>query len=195
MDSPLITNKGSPPLSTIIEGHRVILRPVRPEDLSALQAWDEDQEIVSLIGKKFMPETPIGEWYRQAKSDSRRRILAIETADGRLIGDVELEQINWRSGTAEMRICIGRKAYWGKGYGTDTIRTLLEMAFERLRLAMIYLRVYESNTRAISCYERCGFVRQGVLKPGNRFLEQKNIILMTVSRERFKRRFRTAVNA
>lgn len=182
-------------MSTGIEGCKIILRPVRPEDLPALQAWDEDQEIVSLIGKKFMPETPVSEWYRQAKSDSRRRILAIETADGRLIGDIELEQINWRSGTAEMRICIGHKGYWGKGYGSDAVRTLLNLAFECLKLEMIYLRVYESNTRAISCYEKCGFVRQGVLKPGHRFLEQKNIILMTVSRERYRRRFRKAANA
>lgn len=35
-------------------------------------------------------------------------------------------------------------------------------AFEVMGLHRVDLRVLETNTRAIRCYERCGFVHEGV---------------------------------
>lgn len=174
---------------TCLEGGLTVLRPICPADLPRLAAWDADPEIIALMGRKFADgaETP-EEWYRRVLTNRRCRVLAIETFGGDLIGEIALDRIDWRLGTAELRICIGEQAYWGRGYGTDAVRTVLQLAFGRLRLRVIYLRVYETNRRAVRCYERLGFTVQGVLAPSRRRGDTSPILLMSLSRERYLRR-------
>jgi len=41
---------------------------------------------------------------------------------------------------------------------------MLGYGFERLGLHRIYLRVYANNPRAICCYEKAGFRKEGTLR-------------------------------
>lgn len=162
-------------------GERTRLRPLGPGELAIVQSWDEDPEIVALMGKKFKQTADLEAWYEAGRRGLQQRALAIETHDGSLIGDVELEHINWRSRTAELRICIGVKKLWGKGFGQDAVRQTLTYAFGTLKLERVYLKVYASNTRAIRCYERCGFRRVGRLSlsgGGRTYGPNQDIVLM-----------------
>jgi RimJ/RimL family protein N-acetyltransferase len=126
------------------------------------------------------------EWYRKAKSDRYHQIMAIVTREGQLIGDIELNHITWRNGHAEMRIRIGEKDCWNQGFGTDAVRTLMRYVFEEMRLNRLYLRVYHFNARAISCYKKCGFRKEGVLKRSAADpADWKEIVLMRILREEY----------
>lgn len=169
----------------VIEGDGVILRPIVLDDMLSLQRWDDDPEITSLVGKKFLhPERSLA-WFHRARHASECLALAIvDRASGTLVGDVELEDISWRSGRAELRICIGEKRYWGQGYGTDAIRAFMNYAFANTSLKHIFLRVYTSNRRAIACYKKCGFRPEAVLRVGRRrqgFSE--DLLLMTLDKQ------------
>ncbi len=61
---------------------------------------------------------------------------------------------------------IGDKDYWGKGYGTDAMRVLMRLAFDRMNLHRLWLQVHDFNQRAIASYEKCGFKRWGMLRDG-----------------------------
>ena len=50
--------------------------------------------------------------------------------------------------------------------GTEASRLVLAYAFEVLLLHRVELRVLAFNERAIACYERCGFRREGVEREG-----------------------------
>ena len=50
------------------------------------------------------------------------------------------------------------------GYGTDAIHLLLNFAFKDLNLNRVYLHVFETNERALRFYEKCGFIKEGVLR-------------------------------
>lgn len=174
-------------------GQWVRLRPIGAEDLPRLAAWDEDPEVTALTGKKFggaggSPQ----EWYRRTRSGGRIRALGIEVR-GDLIGEIEVDQIDWRLGTGELRILIGEKEHWGRGYGTDALRTLLRMAFGSWGLRTVYLRVYQENHRAVRLYRRCGFTPQGVLAPSRRRGDRGPVLLMELTRERFWQYLREAV--
>lgn len=93
-----------------------------------------------------------------------------------LIGEIELIDIRRSEGCGELRICIWREELRGQGIGSDAIRLLLDYARMYLRLRLVYLRVYTGNMRAIRCYQRCGFVREGLLRPSARLPE--TILLM-----------------
>jgi RimJ/RimL family protein N-acetyltransferase len=61
-------------------------------------------------------------------------------------------------------IIIGDKGHWGRGYGSDAIGALLRWAFDNLNLNRIHLTVWSYNTRAIRCYEKCGFRHEGIMR-------------------------------
>jgi len=151
-----------------LRGERVILRPLTPADLPLLWRWHADPELNRLVGKPFVHPRDARVWLRDLLHNPRRRGFAVETREGRIIGDLQLEDINWRSGTAELRVCIGEKDCWGRGYGSDAIRTAVRHARESLGLFSLYLRVRRDNHRAIRCYGRCGFRSVGVLRASRR---------------------------
>ncbi len=178
--------KGKPTLHTHI-GSLTMLRPIAEADLPVLLAWDEDPDIIALMGRRFA-EQSVDDWYKSVRSGQASRALAIETLEGKLIGEVELAQLNWRTGSTELRICIGNKEYWGHGYGTDAFNLLLQHTFGDLNLREAYLRVFTSNARAIHVYLRAGFRRQAILEPSSRRGDPSPVLLMNLTRERWHRR-------
>jgi RimJ/RimL family protein N-acetyltransferase len=62
---------------------------------------------------------------------------------------------------AELGIMIGEKEYWGHGFGTDTMLTLLRFAFEQMNLHKVTLGVFEFNERGLAMYTKLGFVEEG----------------------------------
>jgi len=58
---------------------------------------------------------------------------------------------------AVLSALIGEKEYWGKGFGEDALRLLLNFGFQLLNLHSVELIVYENNPRAQRCYEKLGF--------------------------------------
>ncbi len=136
------------------------MRDLTPGDWWQIARWEQDEEILAYIGKKRLTAMP---WEDLGR---RRRAMGIHVGGERLVGYVELREINWRTRSGELRICIGEKEYWGRGYGTLALQAFLELCFERLGLEYLYLRVYRNNKRAIRCYEKCGFQVEGVLRGG-----------------------------
>lgn len=161
----------------------ITLRDLRPEDWRQVRAWETDEEILGYLGKKGLTAAWGGsadDGWPQVVLGTRRRALAIETEAGSFIGYVELREINWRRRAAELRVCIGDKSYWGKGYGTAAVRGILIRSFGVLNLEYVYLRVYRDNQRALRCYEKCGFRVEGILRAGGR--TEDDIVLMGIYR-------------
>jgi RimJ/RimL family protein N-acetyltransferase len=48
-----------------------------------------------------------------------------------------------------------------KGYGTDAIQCILDYGFSTLNLHNIMLEVFDFNSKAKKCYEKCGFKEIG----------------------------------
>ena len=84
-----------------------------------------------------------------------------ERATDRLIGTCAFSQLDGENGSALYHITIGEKDAWGRGYGTEATRLMLDHAFGTLGLHRIALSVFEFNERAIRAYRRCGFVVEG----------------------------------
>ncbi|HWI60796.1 MAG TPA: GNAT family protein, partial [Symbiobacteriaceae bacterium] len=75
------------------------------------------------------------------------------------------------------------------GYGQDALRLILQFAFGKMGLHRVELHVFDFNERAIACYERVGFVREGVRREAlfrdNRY---HDIIVMGITRNEFQAR-------
>lgn len=78
------------------------------------------------------------------------------------IGVTSLNQIDLKNRNAECIIDIGAKDYWGKGYGNEALKLLLDYAFLEMNLHRVSLRVFSFNEKAIKLYEKIGFKHEGI---------------------------------
>jgi RimJ/RimL family protein N-acetyltransferase len=84
------------------------------------------------------------------------------------VGHVELDAIERRHRTATLTRVLVSPAHRGRGLGGALTAAALERGFEGEGLHRIQLRVFDFNASAISCYERLGFRREGLLRETRR---------------------------
>ena len=88
--------------------------------------------------------------------------MAIHVRDtGRLIGTCAFSQLDGDNGSALFHITIGEKDAWGRGYGSEATRLMVDHALGSLNLHRVALSVFEFNERAIRSYVSCGFTVEG----------------------------------
>jgi RimJ/RimL family protein N-acetyltransferase len=148
-----------------MHGKLVRLRGYEKSDAEALMRWFSDEEVTDCIGPTEFRVTRAAQerFIEEAtRADGPLRAFAIETLEGELIGDCGLRGFNWMSRNAEFFITIGDKRFWSKGYGADAVRVLQRLAFDKLNLHRVWLTTLATNARAIRCYEKCGFKRDGL---------------------------------
>ena len=147
-----------------LRGQQVVLRALERDDCPWLWAAYEAAEP--------LPTEPLhlglsaegaDAWFAeiQAGQEKDRLHLGIFTLDGRLVGDIQLANIDWRNRTAELGVGIARAADRGQGYAGEATRLLLGYAFDQYDLARISTATLAHNTAAIRGLERGGFVAEG----------------------------------
>jgi len=143
-------------------GDRIYLSPRSTEDAEKFTEWLNDFETTDYLGKGAELISLEGEKRFLEENHSPEAIFVIVTLeDNKMIGTVSLERINWVNRCATLGIFIGDKDYRSKGFGTEAINLILEYGFKYMNLYNINLQLLEFNTRALKCYEKCGFKEYG----------------------------------
>jgi RimJ/RimL family protein N-acetyltransferase len=148
----------------VLTGSQVVLRRHVAENLGAFRRWYSDPEIARLARYQEAPMRPeeIERFFTARVVGADALAMAIhERGTDRLVGTCAFSQLDGDNGSALYHITIGEKDVWGRGYGTEATRLMLDHAFDRLGLHRIALFVFEFNERAIRTYRRCGFVVEG----------------------------------
>jgi RimJ/RimL family protein N-acetyltransferase len=84
-----------------------------------------------------------------------------------------LDDIDEKNKSATLcRVLIGHPSLRGKGMGTQMVKSLLNLGFDRLELHRIDLVVFDFNRAAINCYKKAGFTIEGHLRDARRLEEQ-----------------------
>jgi RimJ/RimL family protein N-acetyltransferase len=141
-----------------------VLRRHVPDNLGAFRRWYSDPEIARLARYQEAPmrAEEIERFFAARVVGADALAMAIhERVSDRLVGTCAFSQLDGDNGSALYHITIGEKDAWGRGYGTEATRLMLDHAFGRLGLHRIALFVFEFNERAIRTYRRCGFVIEG----------------------------------
>ena len=149
----------------MISSSKIRLRAKRFGDAPDDYAWQIDPELARLDAVSPLT-TSFPQYLSDYASELRypsptRRILAVETLDGKHIGNCVYYGINETKSEAELGIMIGNRNYWDKGYGTDAVTTLVSYIFRETNLSRIYLKTVEDNYRAQKCFKKCGFTPYG----------------------------------
>ena len=143
---------------------RIDLILVEPDDAPTIASWFNDAEVTVYLARGARPMTLASErdYLEKMYTDNAHLMFGLwHKADKKLVGVIGLHHIDHINQIAELGICIGDKAYWSNGIGTEAITALLGHAFGRLNLRSVRLIVIGNNPRGQRCYEKCGFTEIG----------------------------------
>jgi len=171
----------------MLKGKKVVLREKRWEDVTNDYAWRSDDELARLDAAEPL-KIPYTEYLFEHATElnspsERRRRFAIESLDGKHIGNCMYYDIDKKKGQTELGIIIGDRNYWEQGYGTDAVTVLLDHIFSATSLNRVYLKTLNWNARAQACFQKCGFVPCGQVKKRN-----NNFVTMELTRNNWERR-------
>ncbi|MGH9929395.1 MAG: GNAT family N-acetyltransferase [Pyrinomonadaceae bacterium] len=151
-----------------INTSRLSLRRISAEDVDDFYAVYSNPEVM-----RYWSTPPLANREAASKLISeiqegfkRRELLkwgiALRTGD-KLIGSVTLFHPDFTHRRAEIGYALGR-AYWGVGYMQETLKAVLNYAFEVLNLHRIEADVDPRNGASVRTLERLGFQREGYLR-------------------------------
>lgn len=145
-------------------GDRIVLRPITVEDAPAMFASLSDEESMRLTGTQQSFTFEQVEQYCQkiGVADDRVDFAITLKGDDTYIGEAILNEIDWTNRAANFRIALASETLFGKGYGTEATRLVVEYGLRTLDLHRIELEVFDFNPRAQHVYEKVGFVVEGV---------------------------------
>jgi len=152
----------------LLRTRSLFLRPLTVADAPALFVARGDPEVMRYWD--WPVQASIGEIERifeahlPALADGSALWFAVAlSADGPAIGECDLSEIDRRHGRAELGFLFAR-AHWGKGYGLEAARALVELGFGELGLARLWARFHAGNEGSKRILEKLGFAYEGTLK-------------------------------
>ena len=171
---------------TWLVGAKVRLRAIEPEDVPMLLRWFNESPARDWLMTR-LPLSRANEraWAASAAISPATPTFIIQTKSGK---DIGVTGLTLHGARAELGISLHEPRYWGSGYGTDAVRTLVDGGFRALPLLRIELLVYPDNERAIRCYEKAGFSREGVLRAREyRRGKYDDVVIMSILHEEWRR--------
>ena len=140
-------------------------------DFRQLIDWvDTPQFLLQWGGPAFdypLTVSQLEKYIENANSNKSETLIykVIDKETGNIIGHISLGKIDRRNKSARVgKVLIGDKNARGKGIGQQMIKEVLNIAFAELHLHRVSLGVFDFNISAIACYEKAGFIKEGLLR-------------------------------
>ncbi|WP_339114693.1 GNAT family protein [Thioclava sp. GXIMD2076] len=132
-------------------------------DISARATLGISEEISRMAGApvRSRAELTAGEakaWFHRLQLQPHGQVILL---GGELVGEIRFDTLNPHDRRGRMAMELYHPRHMGRGIGRQALRLFLDHAFGTQGLHRIDLRVLLFNTRAIRCYEACGFRYEG----------------------------------
>ncbi|QJX49231.1 GNAT family N-acetyltransferase [Hymenobacter taeanensis] len=148
-----------------IFGKHVLIRAIEEHDLPALHKWANDPDIWNMLAGWHFPSNfeYQKKWFDNLMNNQSSQRFAIDVPGLGLIGTANIVDIDWKNRRGYHGIMLGDNDVRGKGYGFDTIMTIMRYAFEELYFERLDTDIIEYNKASINIYtQKCGWKIEGV---------------------------------
>ena len=151
-----------------------------------LQKWCQQDFIYEWFEQRILTLEEIRNKYQKKLHDQKQKIWIIQK-DKKDIGliqvypyekEVNIEELNQYHTIYEYDLFIGEEKYLSKGIGKEIISQMNDKIYSEYKADAIVLRPFKRNTRAIHCYEKCGFKKIAEYESMNTLNEKEEIIVL-----------------
>ncbi|MBL4933600.1 GNAT family N-acetyltransferase [Clostridium paridis] len=145
----------------MLKGEMVYLKAIERKDMNIIYNICSEKEVRLYDGggMELPPYKDIMKNYDKFMIIDRKSLTIINEKNV-IIGYISYKELQNTVGVYDIGITIGSR-YWGRGYGKDSVRTLIKYLFETQSAHRIELEVVVNNERAVNCYKACGFIEEG----------------------------------
>jgi [ribosomal protein S5]-alanine N-acetyltransferase len=150
------------PEGNYLRGERIYLRQPTMGDALRIFHWERDDEVW-----RYDPHRPFSQNISEflpifernyVHGNGRQFWFIIEDERHIPIGTITYFNIDYRLGQVEIGLGLGDKTRWGKGYGPEAIRTLVQYLFSIPGLTRIYAETAVANRPSRRAFAKANFV-------------------------------------
>lgn len=176
-------------MSREIRGKHVVLREQRDEDAAFFACWFSQPRIMFQCG--FTEPTDVEKELRTIREYHRTEDsvwFTVTDLEGNVIGETGLLRMFPAWHCTDLTVIIPDPERQRRGYGTEAIRLMLDLAFDGYGMNRVAIGVVGLNTEALAFYERVGFRREGIQEQGYLYEgEYSDFVMMRILRSEWKR--------
>ena len=148
-----------------IRGKRIILREQREEDVPYFTYWFNQPQVMFQCGfEKTVTEEEVRKSISVYHQSEDSVWYTITDTEGHIIGETGLLRMFPAWHQTDLTIIIPDPEMQHKGYGTEAIRIMLDMAFREYEMHRVSIGVVGLNTDALAFYRKIGFKQEGILE-------------------------------
>ena len=142
------------------------LEPLGPEHFDGAWAALQDPEARRLTGTHTtFTEEQVRAWLEsRADAHDRADWAIVHEVDGEYLGEVVLMDLDPHNESMGFRIALSSASVFGKGYGSEATKAVVDYGTDEVGLHRITLEVVDFNTRAQRVYSKVGFHPEGLLR-------------------------------
>jgi RimJ/RimL family protein N-acetyltransferase len=159
------TSCGSPPgdlCVPILESERLVLRAPKLADASAIAALADNRKVAEMTSAIPHPyrRDDAEAWIAGMAERPESLVFALfERKGGAFVGACDYQMRD--EAVPEIGYWIG-EPFWGRGYATEAVRTMIDHAFTATDLDALAASCRVTNTASRGVLEKCGFQWTGV---------------------------------
>ncbi|KTD85141.1 GNAT family N-acetyltransferase [Paenibacillus etheri] len=155
-------------LTTELHTERLHLRKMKVSDSPSLFKIWSDPEVTEFMNIDcFTDESQAKDMIKlldEFSLDNKAiRFSIIEMESNEIIGSCGFNFLDFENKKAEIGYDIARE-FWGRGYASEAISTLLDYAFLSLKLNRIEAKVEPENVNSVKVLQKLNFMFEGTLR-------------------------------
>lgn len=162
----------------------ITLVPFSESEFDLFISWVHSKELlVTIAGTDFTFPLTHEQLQIYLEEENSYSFKVVNEPGGKIIGHAEI--FLYSNDTCKFdKLIIGDTTSHGMGKGQALVKKLLEYSFITLGVKTVFLNVFDWNTSAIKCYEKCGF-KISLDKQSNFTIGNQNwtALNMTINRE------------
>ena len=172
-----------------IKGKNVVLRRQREEDAKFFAYWFSQPQVMFQCGITDPSNEEIEKESIAQKNESKDSVwFTITDREGNIIGETGLLRMWPAWHCTDLSIIIPDPKMQNKGYGTEVINMMLDMAFYKFEMNRVAIGVVGLNTNALKFYNKIGFKQEGIQEQGYYYNnEYSDFVMMRILKEEWKK--------
>jgi ribosomal-protein-alanine N-acetyltransferase len=153
-----------------LRSNRLIFKTLTLEDVTdKYVTWLNDPEVNRYLEVRYFLHNIEGcrQFVKQVNDDQSQHLFGIFMAqeeESRHVGNIKLGFVNHHHRRGQLSLFIGEKDCWGKGLGTEAIKTITQWGFDRLALEKLEAGCYEENLGSLKAFLRAGYQVEGFFR-------------------------------
>ena len=148
----------------VLRTDRLVLRPLRPGDIPALLEWMPEKSMYKYWGKSAgKSDKDPSLLFAHTEKPSKSFHWGIEY-EGKVVGELWIYLIE-NDRMAKLAFRVGT-LWQGLGIASEAVHAAVDFCFRNTELKRIWTDVDIRNEASIRVLEKCGFLREGLIRQG-----------------------------